>query len=251
MNNAALATPIDLIDSQSVSLIGLPAEKPAQRSLPGSADTLLRSIVETLNQMIAEVISKRTAEDLRKAELDVFPQYVSLVVAFARVASRAIDRNTIIRLNAESFCELEAEIRANGEACFGDGLTERATHTVWMLRKISDLLGMLQGSTTGGHVDQAKDAEFAGMFFLHAIRARFYVDCLVASMRTKQPLYRDVFPQVDDGLRSIVNAYAWIKQAVDLRLPSVDAESVTPEWTEEDRELADASMADLDRFDAD
>lgn len=250
MNSAALANPLGLIDSQNVGLIGLPAEKPAQRSLPGSADNLLKSIGGTLDEMILDVISKRTAEEFSAAASDVFPQYVSLVVAFSRVASKVIDRKTIVRLNAESFSVLESEIRANGEACFGDSLKERAMFTVWMLRKISDLLAVLQTATVGDH-EKDKDAEFAGHFFLHALRARFYVDCLVASMRTKQPLYRSVFPQVDDGLRSIVNAYAWVKQAVDLRLPSSDSDLVAPAWTDDDQELLDASTSDMDRLDAD
>lgn len=250
MNSAVLANPLGLIDSQNVGLIGLPAEKPAQRSLPGSADNLLKSIGETIDEMIVDVISKRTADEFSKAEAEVFPQYVSLVVAFSRVASKVIDRKTIVRLNAESFCELEAEIRANGEACFGESLKERAMFTVWMLRKISDLLAVLQTATVGDD-QKGKDAEFAGHFFLHALRARFYVDCLIASMRTSRPLYRSVFPQVDDGLRSIVNAYAWVKQAVDLRLPSDDSEMVAPEWTADDQELLDASTYDLDRFDTD
>ena len=76
MNNAAiLSDPLGLIDSQSVGLIGLPAEKPAQRSLPGSADNLLRSITETQNQLILEVISKRTADEFTHAAAEVFPQY--------------------------------------------------------------------------------------------------------------------------------------------------------------------------------
>ena len=229
----------------------MPSERPAQQTLPGSVSGLLKSIDETLDRMILEVISKRTAEDLRQAENDVFPQYVSLVVAFALVVSKLVDRKTITRLGDESFCELEAEIRENGEACFGERLQERAMGTVWMLRKISDLLAILQTAPVIGDDQKDKDAEFARHFFLHALRARFYVDCLVASMRTRQPLYRTVFPQVDDGLRSAINAYSWVKQAVDLRFPSDDSRLVAPEQTADDRELAEASMYDLDRLDAD
>jgi hypothetical protein len=250
MNTAVLAHPLGLIDSQSVGLIGLPAEKSAQRSLPGSAEKLLKSIAETLDAMILDVISKRTAGELRQAEDEVFPQYVSLVVAFARVASKLVDRKTIARLSRESFCELEAEIREDGEASFGEALRDRALSTVWMLRKISDLLEILQTAPVGPK-DREKDAEFAEAFFLHAVRARFYIDCLMTSMRTKRPLYRDTFPQVDDGLRSIINAYAWVKQSLDLRLPNNEPEPEAPAWTEEDQALINASMADMDSLDSD
>jgi len=248
MNTAVLAHPLDLIDSRSVGLIGLPAERPAQQTLPGSAGNLLKGIETTLDQMILDVISKRTAEEWARAEDEVLPQYISLVVAFARVVSKLVDRKTIVRLSAESFCELEAEIREKGEAAFGEALRDRAMSTVWMLRKITDLLADLQAAPVGPQ-EEAKDAEFAGAFFLHAVRARFYIDCLVASMRTKQPLYRDAFPQVDDGLRSIINAYAWVKQALDLRFPRNYDEPEAPPCTEEDQVLVDASMADMDSLD--
>jgi hypothetical protein len=248
MNNVAvLANPLELIDAQSVGLIGLPAEKPAQRSLPGAADDLLRSISQMLDRMILEVISKRTATEFKSAQDQIFADYVSLSVAFARVASKAIDRKAIAKLNAESFCELEAEIRENGEACFGLSMKERATFTVWMLRKISDLLGELQtGKLDDGHEEQ--DKEFAKEFFLHAIVARFYVDCLIISMRTKTPLYEDVLPTIDHGLKAIVNAYAWVKQAVDLRFPRQHDDSVIPEWTDEDDLVVASGIRDFSRF---
>jgi hypothetical protein len=97
--------------------------------------------------------------------------------------------------------------------------------------------------------EREKDREFAEKFFLHAIRARFYIDCLVASMRSKRPLHRETFPQVDDGLRSIINAYAWVKQALDLRFPPNETEPPAPAWTEEDQLFSDASMSDMDTLD--
>jgi hypothetical protein len=250
MTTLAFANPLSRIDSQNVALIGLPAEKPAQRSLPGIAENLFRSIKETHAQIVDDLISKRTAQEFAEAEVRALPEYATLVIAFSLVASRLIDRNTVARLNAESFSELEAEIREDGEACFGEALQQRALFTVWMLRKITDLLAMLKdGKVEASQKDQ--DAEFAESFFVHAIRARLHVDCLIASMHTRQPLYRDVFPQVDDGLRSIVNAYAWVKQAVDLRLPARDIEPAQIDWTADDQELLEASTYDLDRFDSD
>src|ERR1700733_11186102 len=234
-NTAVLGHPLELIEPQSVGLVGLPAEKAAQRSLPGAADNLLKSIRQMQDQMVGEAISAKTEAELQETESRVLLEYASLVVAFAHVASRVVDRKTIARLNHESYSELEAEIRTGGEACFGETLKERALATVWMLRKISDLLAILQGARVS-EGEQDQDAEFARAFFYHAVRAHFYVDCLVTSMRTKRALFRDAFPQVDDGLRSIVNAYAWVKQAVDLRFPG-RAEASIPEWTEDDQEL--------------
>lgn len=82
-----------------MGLIGLPAEKPAHRTLSGSTVNLLKSISETLDQMLAQDISKRTAEEFSATASDVFPQYVSFVVAFARVVSKKLDRGSDARVN--------------------------------------------------------------------------------------------------------------------------------------------------------
>lgn len=232
---------------EGVSLLGLPAERSAKRTLPGSADDILKTIASILDEMVFDVISRRTATDFEEAYNEAFPRYIDLVLAFAKVVSAVVPRSTIVRLSAESFCELEGDIREHGPSVLGENLRERALFTVWTLRKTSDLLEVLaKGKTVEGQ-QRDKDAEFLEGFFYHALRARFHIDCLIVSMRRHQPLYPDVLPHVDDGLRSAVNSYAWVKQAVDLRFPSDESEPLPDYWSDDDRELLDASMRDLDR----
>jgi hypothetical protein len=233
------------IAGDGVSLIGLPAERSAKRALPGSADKVLKNISSLLDEMFVDLITRRTATEFEAQANKAFPKYVDLVLAFGKIVSTIVPREKLVRLSSESFSELEADLRQHGLAAFGENMTERAIFTVWTLRKTADLLDVLVRSEPP--CDKEKDVGFATNFLFHALRARFHVDCLIASMRTRQPLYPDVLPVIDDGLRSVVNAYAWVKQSIDLRFPSDDSEPLSAHWSDEDQALVNASMLDLAR----
>ena len=238
-------TPVD----DGVSLLGLPAKRSARRSLPGKAGDVLKTIASILDDMLVNAISQRTAADFQRVSTEAFPRYFELVMAFSRVVAAIVPRQTIGRLASESFSEIESDLRQHGDASFGGNLRERAIFTVWTLRKTGDLLELLEQSKPVGDGLRHQDTEFASQFLLHALRARFHVDCLTTSMRTSRPLYPEILPLVDDGLRSVVDAYAWAKQAVDLRLPVDESEPLPEYWSNEDRELVNASMRDLARSD--
>jgi hypothetical protein len=212
-----------------VSLLGLPAKRAAKRSLPGSADDVLKTIAAILDEMLTDVIARRTASDFGQAVNEVFPKYVHLVIAFGRVVSAVVPRATVVRLSSESFSELEADIREHGLESFGENLRERAIFTVWTLRKTADLVEVLEKSKDVDDGHREKDVAFHAGFFMHALRARFHIDCLITSMRTRHPLYPEVLPLIDNGLRSAVDAFAWVKQAVDLRFP-IDKSEPLPDY---------------------
>jgi hypothetical protein len=253
MNTLVLDNPAWLpVHPEGVSLLGLPAEQSAQRSLSGSADDVLKTIAKLRDEMLLDVISRRTAEEFDEAVEAVFPSYVKLVLAFAKIAAAVARPQAIQRLANESFAELEADIREHGLASFGEDMRERAIFTVWTLRKTSDLLTLLEKAAEAGKsADESlreRDNRFHSEFLLHALLSRFHLDCLITSMRRRQPLYPDVLPIIDNGLKSAVNAYAWIKQAVDMRFPVDESEPLPDYWTDEDKQLVDASMGDLARY---
>jgi hypothetical protein len=228
------------------SQLGLPAERTAKQRLSGSADEVVKTITKILDEMILEVISSRTTAEFNTALVESFPKYVDLVMSYARIVSSIVPKGVQARLVAESFSEFESEIRADAEHAFGNDMRDRAVFTVWTLRKISDLLE-LAASKDVSDGDKGKDQEFLNRFLLHALRSRFSVDCLRLSMRTKTPIYPDVLPELADGLRSAVDAYAWIRQAVELR--AAGDEDSLPAWSEQwdldDQTLVNESMQDL------
>jgi hypothetical protein len=228
-----------------VPLLGIPAEHSAKRQLSGSADEVVRSIATVLDQMIMGVIQKRTAEEFKDAYMQVFGHYMQLVCGLSSVISSIVPKNVVVRLTYESFCELEADIREHAVSAFGSDMRDRAVFTVWTLRKISDLLQVAWESKIQDE-DREKDEEFLSFFMAHALRARFGIDCLVASMRSQRTISPEAMPLLADILRSAVDAYAWIKQADELRNPSDEEEDVIqPDWADEDDELLSESMQDI------
>ena len=221
----------------------MPTARSAKKRLPVSADDVLKSISVIVDELLRNVISKRTAAEFGAAAEEAFPKYVDLIMAFGRVVTATLPKDTLARLSAESMSELEADICEHGVASFGSNMRDRAAFTAFTLRKIGERLDVLCRSKSPD-TEKEKDEEFAERYFVHALRSRFYIDCLVMSMETRQPLFPDVLPIVDDGLRSAVDAYAWVKRAVDLRRPA-DEREIPDYLTPEDDELVDASMTDL------
>ena len=229
--------------NDGVTLLGLPTERSAKRRMSASADEVAKTIGVVLDEMIVDVIQERTAAGFLNAANNALPRYAEMVLAFARIVTALVPRDKIARMASESFSELEADLRAHGVASFGSDMSERAVFTVWTLRKISSLMDVIERSEqANGHED--REERFARSFLVHALRARFHVDCLTTAMKTGRTLYPDVLPMIDDGLRSAVNAYAWVKQAVDLRNPTDEAD-LPDYWTEEDQALVDESMGDI------
>jgi hypothetical protein len=231
--------------SAGIRLLGLPAEQSAKKQLSGSADEVVKTIASVLEQLFVVAIDKRTAQEFLAVKAEVFPKYMQVVVSLAAIVSATVPPAVISRLTAESFSELEADIREHALAAFGADMRDRAMFTVWTLRKIAELLPLMVGKTVAEE-DGKKEKEFLASFLVHALSARFNIDCLRVAMRSNRTIYPEVLPAVDDGLRSVVDAYAWIRQAVDLYAPQIEPELARLEPDEEDKELLEESMYDMD-----
>lgn len=228
-----------------IRLLGLPAEKSAKKQLTGSADEVVRTIASLVDQIVSGAVEKRTAAEYIDSHKASFQTYVQLVVALAGIVSAVVPNDVLSRLTTDSFSELEADIREHALAAFGAEMRNRAMFTVWTLRKIADLIPMIGNKPPNEEGMGACDKEFANLFLFHALRARFNIDVLRFAMRHSKTIYPDVLPAIDDGLRSVVDAYAWIRQAADLRCPPVEVEYESAPWDDEDEQLLTESMLDL------
>lgn len=232
------------VTSAGIRLLGLPAEKSAKKQLSGSADEVVKTIASVLDQMVMGAIDKRSADEFRAARDEAFPKYMQLVLNLAGIVSAIVPPTVLSRLTGESFSELEADIREHALAAFGADMRDRAMFTVWTLRKIADLLSVIAHGTIAEE-DGKKDKDFFVSFLANALMSRFHIDCLRASMKSGRAIYPDVLPVIDNGLKAVVDAYAWIRQAADLRSPTDVTECIPAEWNDEDDQLLRESMADL------
>ena len=258
MSQAASGTAIDMNNltlqpgmlasvtaGEGIRVLGLPAEKSAQKALSGPADEIVKAIASVLDQMVLTAIDKQTAQEFLAAANQVFPRYVQLVLSWANIVSALESPATLTGLTAESYGELEADIQEHALSAFGADMRDRALFTVWTLRKIGGLLPACSAKIQ--EKDGPKDQEFFNLFLANALAARFGIDCLRVSMRTGRRIYPEVFPALEDTLKAVVDAYAWIKQAAALRSKQGEEGAISPAWDNEDDQLLRESMIDLSR----
>ena len=247
MGTAASAFEQDLAcikTREDFAFIGLPSKHSARQLTP-SAEEVIRNVGVILGQLLVAAVNKRTAADFISLRDEIFPNYAQVMLALSRIVSAIVPQDVLIRISAESLCEMEAEFKEHALGAFGATIQDQAIFTVWTLRKITDLS---QKISTCQRVDpevRDRDVEFCTRFTYHALRTRFHLDCLSTSMRSKLPIYPEVLGVISDGLRSAVDAYAWIKQGADLRLKAEDAAIEPIELDDEDRAFLNASAHDM------
>jgi hypothetical protein len=233
-----------------VPMLGLPSEQPARRELTSSVGVVFRSISRLMNSLLLRALDAHTREEFERAFFgEVFRDYVRLLRSFSEIAETIMPLQQIARLSVDTFDDLERDLRSRGDESFGAEMTERALFTVFALRKITPLLySIVTSNQKLAPCDVDKDREFAKKFLVHALVARFCVDCLIVAMDKNKMVYPDVLASINDLMRSVVDAYAWVRQAVALRAEKqqvMDYDAAFPPLDEDDRQLLRESMIDL------
>jgi hypothetical protein len=221
------------------------------RHLAAPAGDMFNSFAGAIDQILLGIIEKRTAEEFSSQFAEVFPKYAVMMLALSRVAKVIVPSDALERLTRESICELESDFRDKALSAFGASVRDQAMFTVWTLRKINDLLTQIASVK----LDDAKRKEDKGYSFhfnMTSLEAHFSLDCLNMALRMNQPIYPEVMERLKDGLRAIVNAYAWARRGAELRFPiqpALDSNAYTDE--EEDEELLLSSMQDMAAMECD
>jgi len=228
-----------------LKLVSLPSESErAANKVSGSrAEELIRIIALVIDDLVGRAAEKRSAEDFAQTRAEVFPQYFAAMRALGDLVRIVVPVHAMERLMSESLSELEADFRDLGPAAFGSDLSDRGLFTIWTLRKIKDLAQEI--GTLSPTADHAADVDMAMNFASFAVWTRFHIDCLVRSMRTKKPIYPELVAPIIDGLRGAVDAYAWIRQSIDLRVTIPEPELAPIPWDDEDESLLSDSMRTL------
>lgn len=246
MNSAAgVMDLMQVLTSETMTLIGLPSQKSARQQLSGTIDDVVKAVAVLVERMISSATERRTAEEFRAAVQESFPVYFRAIVSLSVLLQATVSRQAMESLVSESLSELEADFRDHAMAAFGADMRDQAIFTIWTLRKINDLANIIVAAGKVAEVHKKQDAEFADHYLQHALRARFHIDCLTSSMHTKKAIYPDILGEISDGLRSAVDAYAWIRQAVNLYAPQVEPDLPSLEPDDEDKELLHESMYDM------
>lgn len=225
-----------------LAFLALPA-KHASAQITGQANDLFKAAQAILNQMMADVCAQRTAEQFQKAKDENYPQYVAVMVAVGRLIQAVVPSPVIDRLSWESLSEMEADFRDAGPSAFGKDIADQALFTVWTLRKIHDLVRSIQVSETVQGNLAKSDPKLTKDFVNHILHSRFHLDCLKDSLRSHRAIYPEVLECISEGLRALVNAYAYIRQATSAT--EAVEELIHIDFDDEERELLALSMKDL------
>jgi hypothetical protein len=234
-----------LNETKGLSFLSFPSKR-STKQLTGSTEEAVRNIAAILDQLLTAAIETRTAVDFIALRDSTFPHYAGVMISLATLTRAIVPPAVLERLHAESLNEQEAEFRDGALPAFGSAIRDQAIFTVWTLRKINELSRKLTRST--GVVPEERrgdDAAFLNRFTFHGLRTRFHLDCLTTSMRHGQPVFPEVLGEISNGLRSAVDAYAWMRQFVELRYQGEDPILPFIDLDEEDREFVNASARDM------
>jgi hypothetical protein len=244
--NEALALPAGLACigiREPIPFVGLPSKRSAKQ-LSGSTEDLVKNIAEVIDQLIVSAIEKRSAAEFHATWVEAFPNYARVMCALGALSRALIPPAVLEQITYQSLSETEAEFRDHAMEAFGSSIRDQALFTIWTLRKINDLAHQLS-RTDLAKDDKHKENEFSSSFLYHGLRTRYCLDCLSASMRHQRAIYPEVLNAISDGLRSAVDAYAWIRQCVDLRVEIKEPILPFIDLDEEDRQFIDASARDM------
>lgn len=229
---------------EMLALPGIGSKTKREERLSGSAQEIFRSVALALDEMVVCAIEKRTATEFSAIREAVFPKYFDAVLGLSYLARTMAPRHVLELLANEAFSEMEADFRDQGLVAFGAAVRDQAIFTAWTLRKIGDICQRVDDAPLASSLEK-HDQDLFNQFVFHSIWTRFHLDCLAKSMLLKKPIYPDVLGIVIDGLRSAVNAYAWARRALDLRLPAEEAKVEPVEWDEEEQQLLREATYDM------
>jgi hypothetical protein len=245
MNVSAVAEEFGLTLSnqkfESVSSLLASRSKESAKALTPTAQEVFKGCREEIKSILLLMIAARTRDEHKRQFAEFFPKYMGLSLAISYFASAVVPQSVIERLSRESLCELEADFRDKGVAAFGTTVRSQALFTIWTLRRINEIVIKISAT----RLDESKkkeDIEACVHFIVTALRAKMALDCLRVGMDREIAVHPEVSEELMDDLRSMVNAYAWARKGLEIRIPSVEPELEAVPMDEEDQQLLETAF---------
>src|ERR1019366_6241232 len=107
---------------------GLPSKRSANQ-LSASAEEVIRNVGSILGQLLLTAIEKRTAVEFISLRDGLFPNYARLMLALSKIASAIVPHDVLMRINAESLCEMETDFKEHALSSFGATIQDQAVFT--------------------------------------------------------------------------------------------------------------------------
>ncbi len=229
---------------QNLAFLAFPASQAAEQA-PKTIIEIATRISTLVHSQLVQAISARTSLEFRETRERNISRYMQAMIALSDLVTISLDNCTIELLTNAALTQLDAAF-SNAEQAFGREVVEQAVFTVWTLRKISQLVQQCNGSKVSQEFKNT-DVEFARQYVGHVLFARFHLDCLSLALIESRTIFPEALSEISEGLRSAVDAYAWVRHGLELRSTSADDLAVELPWDEEQEQLMHESTAGLAR----
>jgi len=217
----------------------------ADTKLLSSDEKLLQALNKIMDSQLLTVLESRTATEFIQSRERVLPKYFRSLRALSDTISNLFSQDQIAiitELGSEVFKE---DLEKQRGVRFGDVLVDQVIFTLWVMRKTASLGRKIHEA--GEPSDKDADLRLYASFQAYLLWTTFHMYCVMAATKFRKSVPADVQDVMCEGLRSAVNVYAIMKQALRLRRPELQKSfDASLPWDEEDEELLASSMRDID-----
>lgn len=209
-----------------------------------SDEDLIRKLVLVLDNQLLGVLESRSVQEFAETRASVWQKYVRARRALSDTMSNLVSETEMESIAKACLSTLTADLQKERGVRFGDALTDQSIFMLWTLGKINVLAKIV--NEAGEPRDKDADLKLHADYQLYSLWAQFHLDAVAAAMKFKKTMQDDIQGVLCDGLRASVNAFAVLKEALDLRVSKTDpAVAAALPWDEEDERLLASSMRDM------
>jgi hypothetical protein len=219
-----------------------------ETDLVRSDERLVRELIVMLDRQLLSVLETRSAGEFFERRDEVFPKYIRALRALSDTMDNMIPESAMESLSRECTDALSIDLEKQRGTTLGILLTDQAVFTLWTLGKIRALGRRIYAAGVLPPEKQGTDLVFLKEYRLCSLWASFHLDVAFTAMKFKRAIPDDIQAMLCDGLRSAVNAYAVMREALSLRVPAEELPSADVPWDEEDERLLASSMRDINAF---
>lgn len=215
-----------------------------QINLVRSDEELIRKLSSVLDNQLLAVLETRSALEFAEIRVKIWPKYIRARRALSDTMSNLASESNMEAISKVYFATLVTDLQKQRGIRFGDALTDQAVFSLWTLSKINALARKV--NRAGEPRDKDADLKLNAEYQVCALWGLFHLDAIVAAMKFKKTVLEDVQAVICEGLRTFVNVYAILKDALLLRVSQAELSTtaVLP-WDEEDEQLLASSMKDI------
>jgi hypothetical protein len=213
-----------------------------------SDERLIRELLSMLDKQLLAVLGSRSVDEFVKQRQEVWPKYVRALRALSDTTGNLIPESEFEVLSGEATVVLAADLEKRRGVRFGNALTDQAIFTLWTLGKIRSLGRKIEAAGKPPAENQGADLVLIREYRMASLWAQFHLDIVFAALKFEKTIPKDVQEVVHDGLRTTVNAYAIMREALSLRVVAEEVPPANLPWDKEDEELLAASMRGMNAF---